>query len=114
MSKATIKYELYAMEATMENIAMVQKERFYRITPTYILFYKKKCRKKGEQCYNKIGESELGYLTEDDIRWLEDCNVVLLAEDVVKHREEITADMGSMVDRLEKALREEKAKHGQS
>jgi len=113
MSKRKVRYRLYALETTMENIEVVQDERFYRITPTYILFYVKGYKKKYNKCYNTISESELSYLTDDDVRWLLDCNTVIIAEETAKHREQISNDMVLMVDRLENALREEKAKDGQ-
>ena len=99
-----IKYVLYALELTEENIKAVQDKRFYRITPGYILLYERYQRTTN---YNAIGDSELSYLSYADKRWLLDCNFAIIAEETEKHKEEIAAQMGLMLDRLEEALKEE-------
>ena len=98
-----IKYVLYALKPTEENIKAVQDERFYRITTKYILLYKRRLQTTN---YNVIGENELSYLSEADKRWLLDCNFVIIAEETEKHKDEIAARMNLMLDKLEEALKE--------
>ena len=109
MSKKNRKvtYHLYALEPTEENINAVHERRFYRITPKYILLYERGQRFTN---YNEIGESELTYLSFADKRWLLDCNMVIIAEETEKHKDEIASSMGLMIERLAQALQEERAK----
>ncbi len=100
-------YTLYALEPTEENILAVQDKRFYRITPTYILLYEINLPFTN---YNAIGDSEMGYLSYADKRWLLDCNMAIIAEETMKHQDKIAASMGLMVERLEQALQAERAK----
>ena len=106
-----IKYVLYALEPTEENIKAVQDKRFYRITTKYILLYERYQRTTN---YNAIGDSELSYLSYADKRWLLDCNFAIIAEETEKHKDEIAARMGLMLDQLEEALKEQQQNGEQS
>ena len=100
-------YKLYAFRLTDENLAMVQNERFYRITSKYILLYD--CNQRTTN-YNEIGVNELRYLSVQDKQWLLDCNMAIIAEETEKHKDKIAMSMGLMLDNLESALQAEKAK----
>ena len=102
--RGKVKYVLYAMEPTEENIKAVENKRFYRITSGYILLYERYQRKTN---YNAIGDSELSYLSYADKRWLLDCNFAIIAEETEKHKDEVASYMGLMIDRLEEALKDE-------
>ena len=104
---AKIKYRLYAFPPTEENLHMVEKYRFYRITSKYILLYYGGHRIIN---YNEIKDNDLHYLSYADKRWLLDCNMAIIAEETVKHKDVVATNMGLMLDRLETALQAEKAK----
>lgn len=109
--KEKVRYTLRAMKCTEENMKAVQNERFYRVTPTYILLYE--CNQRFTK-YNRIGEGELKYLNYADKRWLLDCNMAIIAEETEKHKDEVAASMNGMIDRLEAALEAERIKESES
>lgn len=98
---------LQAFDLTAENITAAQKQRFYRICAKYVLTYQCNTRK---TLNNVVSEDELHYLSDADRRWLHDCNMAIIAEETEKHRDEMAARMGLMVDRLEQALEDERVK----
>lgn len=101
-NEAKVKYQLFAMLVNNASIAVCEKERFCRITPSYVLIYTKRKRVANAV---KITESEIGRLTESDERWLWDCNSALLAEEVGRRTPEIIRDLSRKMERLEEELK---------
>ena len=102
-----IRYRLYATSADAESIKIASNERFCRITPFYILIYTD-----GDIPKNgvEMTQSETHRLSAQDEQWLRDCNIVILAEQAKIHEAEIAAETQKRLDKLEEALREERAK----
>jgi hypothetical protein len=98
------------MEPVECNVKVAQKERFSRICSKYVLIYTAKRDLQDAIGYNEIRESELKYLSHNDTVWLLDCNLAIIAEETEKHKSDVISQMGLMVDRLERALKEEKDK----
>lgn len=101
--KESAPYRLWAArsgENIIDALAMAR-FRFVRITPGYSLVYSKT---PPEVPAVEIGPEELGTLTEDDRRWLEDCVGTLVLEAAREHEAEVLAELSIRVERLERAL----------
>ena len=102
-----ISYKLYALEVNKQGLETASKERFSRITPFYVLVY---CDGEPPEDGIEITTTETHRLSEQDERWLQDCNVVILVEEAKKHEAEIAGDMKRRLERLEEALEAEAEK----
>ena len=102
-----IKFRLYALHVTGENVAKAEQARFCRVTPEYILIYSS-----GRKPYGsvEITQSELKRLTANDQLWLQDCNAALIVERTLEKQSEIAADLSGRMDALERELKAEKEK----
>lgn len=92
-----ITYRLFAMPMGKDSMDTAAKERFSRATASYILVYTD-----GDAPENSVeisGENQKR-LSEQDERWLLDCNLIILTELAKAHESEIAADMKN---RMEKA-----------
>jgi len=104
-------YNLCAFNSTEESVEFATKQRFSRITSEYTLIYTDNTNIIDDsvcQPYIIIKESETGCLTDEDRDWLLSCNIVIIAEEAVKHKELILNGMSDTIKKLEKALEAEK------
>lgn len=100
-------YKLYAMDINEENIEYALSQRFSRITPSYILVYK---RGNAPKSARRLREDEAGLLCVSDSRWLISCNLSILEEELCRSYEKRREDVEKMIDNFEKALKEEAGK----
>lgn len=100
-------YRLYALKVDRKSIEAAMRERFNRITPDYILVYTD-----GKQPEHSIimEEDDSKRLNDADVRWLLDCNVVIIAEEMKRREPELSEKISERIDALEAALRAEKEK----
>lgn len=103
--KQKVKYRLFALPVSEESMAEAEKKRFSRITAKYVLIY---CD--SEENAMQIDRDNFSALTEADKKWLYECNVLLLAEDALRHQEQAAKSLNDMVIALEAALESEKRK----
>lgn len=108
--KKTRGHRIYAMRVTEENVRWAAAERFQRITPDYLLVFSLRRKPKRAAA---ITEREAGALSKGDLKWLEDCGIVLVAEAMAQKQAETGARMKEMTERLETALEEEARKAGE-
>ena len=104
MSKRKAQYRLYAMPVNEDNLTACVDERFMRITTDYMLVYKQ--GKKVPADAVEVTERELRRLTAADERWLFDCNLTLLGEEVAEKTPEIIRNLSDKMTALETALQE--------
>lgn len=105
MDELKIRYRLYALDVTREAMDKASAERFSRVTPFYVLFYTD-----GEIPTEgiELAGSETKRLSEEDERWLADCNFVILGEELERRKPELLKDLSERVDALERVLEEKK------
>lgn len=99
------RYRLFAMEMDSYNVAVAAKNRFHRITPDYILVYRRGTADYGEI---EVKGDDLRRLAKMDREWLSDCNAALLAEASEDAATDTAERLRVMIDELEAALREER------
>mgnify|MGYP006967185855 CR=1 FL=1 len=104
--KQKVKYRLFALPVSEESMAEAEKKRFSRITAKYVLIY---CDSEAANAM-QIDRDNFSALTEADKKWLYECNVLLLAEDALRHQEQAAKSLNDMVIALEAALESEKRK----
>ena len=100
-----MKYKLYGMKPSAENIAGAGEHRYYRATPVYLLIYTA-----GDAPPKSIPVS-VELLSQEDQAWLQKCNVEIIRETVEKSpdaRERLVRFM----ERLETELENERKKVG--
>ena len=102
--KINKRYRLYAMKVTPENMSLAHQERFARITPEYVLVY----TKHKHTVFAEITDENVKILSDKDRQWLMDCNMALIAEEVVNGKNDFVAEMSVKIAELEKALVREK------
>lgn len=101
------KYRLFVMPVNAYNIERASKSRFHRVTPGYILTYRRgKCASQELE----IAGDDLQRLSGRDSSWLMDCNLALLAEESGKAAPQARARLEAMIDELAEALRQEREK----
>lgn len=100
----TVRYKLYAMRPEKAD-AVLNSERFTRVTAGYALIYTTKRKPK-----EAVEVDDLKRMTEADMNWLYQCNMTLLREFAENHEEEVGIAMGSFFQRLEKELNKEQEK----
>ncbi len=100
-----IVYKLYAMELNRDNMRSAATERFSRATPFYILVYTN-----GELPENgiEIINDDKKRLTDEDERWVQDCNLIILAEQAKKNETKIAQDMQKRLEQMEQILEQAK------
>lgn len=101
-------YRLFAAAMNTENMARAAEERFCRMTPDYILLYRK-TKPRNIPCV-EIQREDGGRLTEPDRAWLKDCMMSLLARRAAQGHRETEQKLRKMLDALETALAEEQEK----
>ncbi len=97
-----MKYKLFAMKPTEENIIRMSKG-YHRATAGYLLVY---------TAGRKPGKSvpvEVGQLSPGDLAWLEECNQRIL-EDTVNRDKDVQKKMLKFLDRLQVELDAEEKK----
>lgn len=104
-----IAWKLYAMHYNDVSREIAVSERFSRISDGYVLLYTDKAAPEHSV---EIGESAVWRLSETERQWLQDCNLIILAEETKRHEAQIAADLGKRVAMLEEALKAEKQKQG--
>lgn len=102
-----IKYNLFAMKTDFGNIEKASKYRFSRITESYILIYSTDSKIEDSLL---IEDKNIEELTGDDSRWLFDCNMIIIAEETKKHKNELLEDLSKKVNELEELLEQERKK----
>lgn len=103
-----VTYKLFATVVNDETMAKAAQERFSRITPQYILIYRK-TKPRTMQCVEIKGK-DTERLTSRDRLWLRDCIMALMTEAAAKSKEQSKKRLAELVDALEQALREEQEK----
>ena len=95
-------YRLYCLDITEKNIEYASQVRFSRITPNYILVYIPDEILKGAV---EITDKEVNELTETDTKWLQDVNMVLIAEEIKgQSKERFLGALSTLFDQLEQRL----------
>ena len=102
-----MKYELFALRSTDENMSRILSNRFSRVTPKYALVY---TNKDAAENAVPIRNEDIRRLTKADEQWLLECNVRIIAEETKKSIHENGNKLNVMVDNLESALAEEAKK----
>lgn len=97
-----MKYKLYAMKPTAENLTQAAKG-YYRATPGYLLVYTHQ-RKPGKSVDVKVEQLSAG-----DLAWLEECNRKILM-DTVNRDQDMQKKMRSFLDSLKRELAAEEEK----
>lgn len=105
------KYLLYALSINSENIKLVEKYTFYRITPTYILVYCKENKKPAGAVL--IKNDFLERLTKADENWLRLCNNKLIQTEVKKNKDRILDRLYVLVNQFEAELEHEQQKYNE-
>lgn len=98
-------YHLYALSTDRRAVKVVARERFGRVTPYYALIYTKADKPEGAI---EISEAEAKKLSDEDERWLIDCAVAILAEEIEKHKPEIFDLLSDRINELESELKRRK------
>lgn len=101
------KYRLFVAPVTPYNIERASRTRFHRVTPEYILTYRRGKSAAGEL---EISGTDLERLSKRDSAWLMDCNLALLAEESERTAPQARERMRTMIDELEAALKQEREK----
>lgn len=104
MAKKKIQYRLYANNVTDFNITIAEKNRFNRITADYLLVYTPDKMKN----WPEITDDTVNILTDTDRKWLFECNMILISEEMAKEGSDFGVDMQRTIDELEKALKRER------
>lgn len=99
------KYRLFALPMSPEIFAIVEKQRFSRVSSRYALVYTDRRAPKGAV---PVEEKDCARLSVEDQAWLSDCNALLIAESIREKETEIAQGMSRRLDLLENALKEEK------
>lgn len=100
-----MKYKLYGMKPSEENIAGAAGHRYYRATPGYLLIYTA-----GTAPAKSIPVS-VGLLSQEDQAWLQRCNVEIIQETMEKSPD-ARGQMVRFMERLETELEKERKKVG--
>lgn len=103
MSEKVI-YRLYAIPVGGDCIEKTSAERFGRITSEYALIYT--CGK-APQDGVLLEEKHAQLMTDGDRKWLRDCNMAIIAEEMKKREQELCGDWSERLDILEELLKEE-------
>lgn len=104
--KKKIVYHLYALPMSEKAVETAQKERFSRICAGYALIYTQGAVEGGVE----IGESESKLLSKVEAEWLQDCNIVIIAEEAKRNEKKILSSLSNRMTVLEQALAEAKRK----
>lgn len=98
-----MKYKLYGLKPTTENIYRASRYGYYRATPEYLLVYTE-----GRKPPNSI-LVDPEQLSVDDAAWLRQCNLGIIAQTVNASRD-IQKNMTAFLERLESELEKEKTR----
>lgn len=98
-----IRFRLYAMEPTEENIAYAYKEEYHRITPEYVLIYTRRAQK----CALELRGEDLLSLSDMDWMWLQECNVEILEKFVSEHEDSLKKSRDRFASELLEELQRE-------
>lgn len=96
-------FRLCATPTTAEATAMTEGKRFSRITPDYTLVYTDEEMPDG---WLFLAEEDAESLSQEDRRWLNDCNVALIAEEVARQKPKIVHRLADLLDEIEKRLKQ--------
>lgn len=100
-------YKLYAAEVDRETVEKAEKERFSRVTPGYMLLYRR-TKPRGIPCVEVKG-ADLKRLTESDKLWLADCIAAMLGEAAREKRQTTEQRVNELLDAWEEELRRTQA-----
>ncbi|WP_298021034.1 hypothetical protein [uncultured Dysosmobacter sp.] len=104
-----IRYKLYAMKVSQEGLQRAERERFFMVTPTHILIYRRPWRKMPEGVKAVAPDIRL---SEKETEWLRECNLSIMRAFAEKHEQTAAAGMESFVDAFERELMAEREKLG--
>lgn len=104
-----LSYKLYALHTTQENLKVAEQERFYRVTPGYILVYRRS-RRKLLTGAKEIAKSNIRILSDADRAWLNECNLTVLKDYARAHQQKILKDSNAFLDSIERELQVEREK----
>ncbi len=103
-NKSKTQYRLYANSISDNNVEFAGEQRFSLITPDYLLIYTTD-KVKG---WPEITDDNIYVLTERDRKWLFECNMELIAEEIAERGGRFGIDMEKAIEELENALKREK------
>ena len=95
-------YKLYAAEVSRLNVEKAERERFSRVTATYMLLYRR--TKPRHIPAVEVKGNDLRRLTESDRLWLADCIATLLGEAAGRRQETVAQRVNEMLTAWEKEL----------
>ena len=102
-------YRLYAMQTSQESIAAAISEKYSRATatpaPGYVLIY---TDKSAPESAKEITNDNLRLLTDADMQWLDECNAMILAEEMAKEQPKMMDMLSERVAALEAELERQK------
>lgn len=104
--KTKTQYRLYAHSVDDDSISYAQNVRFGRITRDYVLVYVP-AKLSG---WPEITDENINILAANDRKWLFNCNMTLISEEMAKKSSDFGVDMSNAIEELEKALKAEKEK----
>lgn len=104
--KTKTQYRLYAHSVDDDSIRYAQNVRFGRITRDYVLVYVP-AKLSG---WPEITDENVEIITAKDRKWLFNCNMTLISEEMAKKSSDFGVDMSNAIEELEKALKAEKEK----
>ena len=96
-------FRLCAKPTTAEATAEIEGKRFSRITPDYTLIYTDEDL---SEDWLVLTEEDAGSLSQEDRRWLNDCNVALIAEEVARQKPKIVHRLADLLDEIERRLKQ--------
>lgn len=100
-------YRLYAIPCGGDCIDRISAERFGRITSEYALIYTSGEAPNGAVTLTK---EHAHLLTDGDRKWLRDCNMAIIAEEMKNREQELCGNLTEQLDVLEELLRAEAEK----
>lgn len=98
-----MKYRLYGMKPTVENIAWAAGRCRYRATPGYLLVYTR-----GRKPKSSI-QVKAEQLSREDVLWVQRCNMEIIQE-MVEKRPDTQKEIVQFLERLESELEKERAR----
>lgn len=101
-------YRLWAVVYTEASAGLLEMEKYSRlnVSEQYFLVYSAR-KPKGELVMSEIREADAKLLSEDERRWLFECNLEILAAETRMRKKDILRDLRLKVGALEDALREQ-------
>lgn len=98
-----LRYRIYAMKATPENIEAAQKKyKYFRATKSYLLVYTEKRKPQGS-----VLVKDAEQLADADKGWIQGCNIIILDE-LARNNPDTQNQMMGFLSDLERELERER------